>query len=96
MSEDLVHRANRWQGFYLEDGGVKQVLDTIRKAYFDRAADLMPNDTSALLKLGMAGKIVDQIEAHVLHIVNTGKIEAASREHAERIASLPEAARRRF
>jgi hypothetical protein len=95
MSEDPIHRANRWTDFYEEAGGLKEVLQTLRQAYFDRAADLMPNDTSALLKLGMAAKIVDQIDGHVLHIMTAGKIEQAAHDHADKIARLPEA-RRRF
>lgn len=95
MSEDAIHRAARWQAFYEEDGGLRDMLATLRQAYFDRAADLMPNDTAALLKLGMASKIVDQIDAHVTHIVTAGKLEQAAQDHADRIARLPEA-RRRF
>ncbi|WP_116090774.1 hypothetical protein [Sphingomonas crusticola] len=95
MNEDPIHRGARWQAFYEEDGGLREVLATLRRAYFDRAADLMPSDTAALLKLGMAAKIVDQIEAHVTHIVNAGKLEQAAQDHADRIARLPEA-RRRF
>jgi hypothetical protein len=95
MTEDAVHRANRWQMFYEEDGGLRETLNTLRQAYFDRAADLMPNDTAQLLKLGMASKIVDQIEAHVTHIINAGKIQQSAQDHADRIARLPEA-RRRF
>jgi len=96
MAEDAVHRANRWNAFYQEEGGLHEVLQTLRQAYFDRAADLMPNDTSALLKLGMAAKIVDQIDAHVKHILVAGKIEAAAQDHADKIARLPEARRRFF
>ena len=64
-------------------------------AALGRAADLLPNDTAALLKLGIAAKIVDQIDAHVTHIVTAGKLEQAAQDHADRIARLPEA-RRRF
>jgi hypothetical protein len=95
MAEDVVHRASRWHDFYHEDGGLKEVLNTIREAYLDRAADLMPNDTSALLKLGMARKIVDQIDQHVQAIIMAGRIEQAAQDHADKIAKLPEA-RRRF
>ena len=95
MSEDPIQRANRWHSFYHEDGGLKEVLDTLRTAYLDRAADLMPNDTAALLKLGMARKIVDQLEQHIQAIFVAGKIEAAAQDHADKIAKLPEA-RRRF
>jgi len=95
MSEDIVHRANRWREFYEEDGGLRDVLDTLRRAYFDRASELMPNDTAALLKLGMAAKIVDQVDMHIRHILTAGRMEQAAQDHAERIAKLPEA-RRRF
>ncbi len=95
MSEDIVHRANRWREFYEEEGGLKDVLETLRRAYFDRAGELMPGDTAALLKLGMAAKIVEQVETHIRHILTAGRLEQAAQDHAERIAKLPEA-RRRF
>jgi hypothetical protein len=95
MSEDIVHRANRWREFYEEDGGLRDVLDTLRRAYFDRASELMPNDTAALLKLGMAAKIVEQVDMHIRHILTAGRMEQAAQDHADRIAKLPEA-RRRF
>ena len=95
MSQDPIHRANRWREFYEEEGGLAAVLGTLRRAYFDRAAELMPNDTAQLLKLGMAAKIVDQIDAHVRHIMTAGRLEQAAQDHADRIARLPDA-RRRF
>jgi len=95
MSEDIVHRANRWREFYEEEGGLRHVLDTLRRAYFDRAGELMPGDTAALLKLGMAARIVEQIDTHIRHIITAGRLEQAAQDHAERIAKLPEA-RRRF
>jgi hypothetical protein len=95
MSEDAIHRATRWQGFYEEEGGLRDMLATLRQAYFDRAADLLPSDTAALLKLGMAAKIVDQIQSQITHVVTAGKVEQAAQDHADRIARLPEA-RRRF
>jgi len=95
MSEDMIHRANRWREFYEEEGGLSDVLGTLRRAYFERAAELMPGDTGQLLKLGMAAKIVDQIDAHVRQILAAGRLEQAAQDHAERIARLPEA-RRRF
>jgi len=91
----MIHRANRWREFYEEEGGLRDVLDTLRRAYFDRAGDLMPTDTAALLKLGMAARIVEQVDAHIRHLLAAGKMEQAAQDHAERIARLPEA-RRRF
>ena len=51
MSEDAVHRANRWREFYEEESGLRDVLDTLRRAYFDRASELMPNDTASRMPL---------------------------------------------
>jgi len=96
MNRDAVARASRWHDFYNEPGGVGDVLRSIRQAYFERSSDLLPSDTSALLKLGIAAKVVDQIDAHIKHIIANGQIEAAARDHADMIAKLPEAARRRF
>jgi len=95
MSEDAIHRANRWREFYDEDGGLRDVLETLRQAYFARAGELMPGDTAALLKLGMAAKIIEQVDAHIRQILSAGRLEQAAQDHAERIARLPEA-RRRF
>lgn len=95
MSEDIVHRANRWREFYEEEGGLRELLETLRRAYFERAGELMPGDTAALLKLGMAARIVDQVDAHIRQILTAGRLERAAQDHAERIAKLPEA-RRRF
>jgi len=95
MSEDVVHRANRWREFYEEEGGLRDLLETLRRAYFERAGELMPGDTAALLKLGMAAKIVEQVDSHIRQIMNAGRLEQAAQDHAERIAKLPEA-RRRF
>ena len=55
----------------------------------------MPNDTGALLKLGMAEKIVAQVDDHIRRIISAGRLEQAAQDHAERITKLPEA-RRRF
>ena len=55
----------------------------------------MPGDTGPLLKLGMAAKIVDQIDAHVRQILAAGRLKQAAQDHADRVARLPEA-RRRF
>lgn len=95
MSEDAIHRGKRWREFYEEEGGLRDVLETLRRAYFDRAGELMPNDTAALLKLGMAARIVEQVDAHIRHIMCAGRLEQAAQDHADRIAKLPEA-RRRF
>jgi hypothetical protein len=95
MSEDIVHRANRWREFYEEEGGLKEVLETLRRAYFERAGELMPNDTAALFKLSMAARIVEQVDLHIRQILTAGRMEQAAQDHAERIARLPEA-RRRF
>lgn len=95
MSEDAIHRAARWQAFYEEEDGLREFFNEMRTAYVAKAGALMPNDTAALLKLGLATKLVDEIEAYARQKIDAGKIALAAQDHAERIARLPEA-RRRF
>jgi hypothetical protein len=96
MSEDAIHRAARWQAFYEEEDGLRAFFDEMRTAYVAKAGALMPNDTAALFKLGLAAKLVDEIETYARQKIDAGKIAMAAQDHAERIAKLPEARRRFF
>lgn len=93
MSEDPIHRAVRWQSFYHEDGGLKEVLDGLRFAYFERYSKV--NDPSQKERLSIAGDVVKEIQSHMQAIFDAGKIQMANEDHAARVAKLP-AARRRF
>ena len=93
MTEDKLHRAGRWKAFYEEEGGLRDVLDGMCHAYFERHASLKVNEHDKQYALSLANKVARELDAHIRSIVETGKLEA-HRDHARRIEQLPAAKRR--
>lgn len=85
---DAIARGQRWQGFYVEEGGLQDMFANLRRAYFEKVGNTKPGDTQTLLVLGLADKIVREVEREVQTIIETGKIRAAEREHADRVARV--------
>lgn len=93
MSEDKLHRAGRWKAFYDEEGGLRDVLDGMCQAYFERHASLGVKEHDKQYALSLANKVARELQAHIVAIVETGKLEE-HRAHARRIEELPAAKRR--
>lgn len=96
---DAIIRANRMKQAFDEDGGIKDVLDSIRKAYFERAGQLDPTldpavKAAALHSLSQASYIVQMVESHLCAIIDTGKLEESNNLFVEKIAGLPTPKRR--
>lgn len=95
---DPIIRANQWKNAYEGEGGIRDILDQIRMAYFKKAGRLdglpMAEHAAALHKLALAGRVVDMVEDHIRSYMDTGKIEQANNEYSDKIASLPERKRR--
>lgn len=85
---DPKARSDRWRAFYEEDGGLRDALEGLRRAYFERAAGLGVKDTDGLLKLSIASKIVDELDRHVGAIIGAGDIAAGQDEHLARIRKV--------
>jgi len=85
---DAIARGQRWQGFYAEEGGLADMLSNLRRAYFEKVGNTKPGDTQTLLVLGLADKIVREVEREVRVVIETGKIRASEREHADRVARV--------
>lgn len=93
---DKVARANRWIAFYNEKDGIRDIITSLRRSYFEKVGSLKPDDAAGLQALGMADRIAREIDAQVKAIIDAGKVEASQAEHAAKIAALPEAQRRRL
>lgn len=97
MSDPII-RANRWKLAYEEEGGLGDILDSIRQAYFKRAGGLdgltIEQHAAALHKLATAARIVDMVDDHIRAIIDTGKIEEANARFVERVADIPERKRK--
>lgn len=85
---DAVVRGERWEAFYREEGGLADMILSLRRDYFEKVGSLKPGDTEALQSLGMADRIAREIDAKVREVIDTGKIARSNAEHANKIASI--------
>ena len=93
---DPVARGNRWMSFYHEEDGLKDMLEAMRRSYFERAGQLKPGDVDGLMALSLADRVLAEIDGQVRAIIVEGEIAASERQRADKIAALPEAMRRRL
>lgn len=97
LADDPVARSQRWELFYNEAGGLKDILASIQQAYLERMAVIDFTDDKRLAKiaaLAMASRVTEELDACVKAIIGEGKVEFANREHVKRIEKLPAAKRR--
>lgn len=85
---DPRHRADRWRAFYEEEGGIRDALELLRRAYFERAAELPVKDTAGLQKLSIASKLVEELDRHVVNIIASGDIAGQQKQHLARIEKV--------
>lgn len=83
---DAIARGTRWEMFYSEEGGLRDMIAKLRHAYFEKVGTLKPGDTESLKALGMADRIAREIEREALSVIETGKLRA-SEQHANKIAA---------
>lgn len=95
-------RLNEALAKHLIEDFTEHGAEVIGKLRRDKPADYLrmvttafQNDEPVSVGRGLAAKIIDQVDAHIHHILTTGRLNQAAQDHAERIARLPEA-RRRF
>lgn len=93
---DAMARGQRWLAFYNEPNGLADMLATIRRGYFERAGQLKPGDVAGLQALSVADRICAEIDGAVRLIIVEGDVAAQAQQHADKIAALPAAQRRRL
>lgn len=93
---DAIARGTRWQAFYSEKGGLEDVIAGIRRAYFEKAGQVKPGDIQALMALSLADRICAEIDGAFRVVIVDGQVAAQAQEHADKIAALPAAMRRRL
>lgn len=85
---DAVARGMRYDSFYNEEDGLRDMITALRQDYFQRVGELKPGDTAGLQALGMADRIAREIERKVQSVIETGRIRANDRAHAEKISNI--------
>ena len=88
MGGDAIARGERWESFYREEGGLADMIERLRRSYFEKVGSLKPGDHDSLVALGMADRIAREIEQQVRQVIDTGKIEASAKGHANKIAAI--------
>jgi len=94
MTEDPLHRANRWKPFYVEEGGLKDILAFIGETLLKRMSQVEPWENEKLANLAIANKITQQIDAMVQAIINDGKVQEHVQKRVKMIEAIPHKARR--
>lgn len=91
---DPVARGQRWKLFYEEEGGLRDILESLRVAYLERLSAVEPWETDKLVKLSVASKVTKAVDGEIQAIIDAGKVEAAHRDHIKRIEKIPSAKRK--
>jgi len=85
---EAIARGQRWEAFYTEQDGLRDMILDIRRGYFEKVGTLAPGDTDSLQMLGAADRIAREIDRKVQSIIETGHMRASDREHVNKIATI--------
>ena len=79
-SPDAVERAMRWEAFFLERGGIGDMIAAARMEAFEAFAECRPDDIANKTDLANSDRCWRQIEQRIRSVIESGKIEASQRE----------------
>lgn len=96
MTEDPIMRGRRWKVFYEEEGGLRDMLETIGQTYLERLSHVDPWKVDQLQVLAMAHKVTQQVDGMVRAIIGGAEVAQAAKEYTTKMQALPEAKRRRL
>lgn len=85
---EAVARGQRWQAFYDEEDGLRDMFTSLRQDYFAKVGELSPGDTNSLKALAMADRICREVERKVQSVIETGKLRDKDRAHTNNIAAI--------
>ena len=79
-SPDAVARGERWHAFYHEEGGIADMILTIRKEAFEAAAEIDPRETNLIYNWAIADRNLRKLDQRVRTVINNGQIAAKARD----------------
>lgn len=88
VSPDAVARAERWQQFYSETGGLADMLGALRREAFEAAQEAAAGDDQTRLAWMLQDRAYRSLEQRVLNVVATGRAMQAQAAEAERMSSM--------
>jgi hypothetical protein len=93
MIDDAEHRAFRWKAFYEEEGGLGEMVEGLRRAYFERHGELKITQKEERYALALADKILRELDGMFKNAADAQSIQA-QREHARKVEAIPPFMRR--
>lgn len=94
MSQDPIQRGRKWQAFYNEEGGLKDMLDTLEQTYLERMANVSVGNLDGLQTMQLAYKVTQQLRNMVQTIVSGADAAEAAKEYTNRMLAIPAEKRR--
>lgn len=89
QSPDAIVRGQRWEAFYHEDGGLADMIASLRKEAFEAAAELDPSDTDKIYYWATADRNLRRLEGKVRGVITNGQIAAKQAEARNASVGMP-------
>lgn len=80
VSPDAVTRGQRWEGFYHEQGGLADMIQSARREAFEAYAECRPDNVAEKEYLAASDRCWRQIDRRIRSVIETGKIAAKNAE----------------
>ena len=71
---DAIVRGQRWEQFYSEEGGLRDMIVSLRQSYFEKYASLKPGDIPARERLALIDYLAQELDGKVRAVIETGKL----------------------
>lgn len=94
MTLDPIQRGRRWEAFFQEEGGLKDMLVEIQSTYLERLAAVDPANTEQLRILAMAHRVSREFEGMIRAIIAGADVAQAAKEYATKMQAIPAAAKK--
>lgn len=94
MAVDPIQRGRRWEAFWREEGGLKDMLAEIQSTYLERLAAADPANTEQLRILAMAHRVSREFEGMIRSIIAGADVAQAAKDYTTKMQAIPAASRR--
>lgn len=89
MGDEAQIRAQRWEAFAREKGGLFDMLDGVRSEYLAAMGNTPPGEHARIEALAIGAATAEKLRAEVRNIIATGELAAENDDSVEKFATLP-------
>jgi len=88
MGADAIARGMRWEQFYSEEGGIADMIVSVRRDYFEAYAALSISDRDKQYEYALADRLAREFDRKVRTVIETGKIKTREQSFADQNTAL--------